>query len=327
MLQQTRVETVIDYYHRFLARYPTLESLAQASLDEVLKVWEGLGYYARARNLHRAARIIQSEHAGRFPDTLEAVCNLPGIGRSTAGAILTFAFKKPHPILDGNVKRILSRLDAIEQPLTDAATIQRLWERSQALLPSDAQDALAFNQGIMDLGATICLPKRPNCSCCPWKSNCHAFLSGRQSELPMKSERKVLPHYTVAVGVIWRENRVLIALRPEHGLLGGLWEFPGGKCHPEESLQDCLKREVAEETGLIIEVGAPIARVKHAYSHFKITLHAFECRYLQGEAVPRASQALRWVTLDEIGQYAFPKASKKVLDVLQWNHDRPLAPC
>jgi len=317
MLQQTQVVTVIPYYERFLARYPTIQALAEASLDNVLKTWEGLGYYARARNLHQAARKILAEHHGQFPDSLKAIQDLPGIGQSTAGAILTFAFRDPHPILDGNVKRVLSRLYAIEQSVQDPAVIQDLWAKSKALLPENPEQAYAFNQALMELGATLCTPKRPQCSECPWQADCQAFATGKQETLPVKPVKKPTPHYTIGVGVIYKEHRVLIALRPEQGLLGGLWEFPGGKCRPDESLKDCVAREILEETGLIVCVGAKITSVNHAYTHFKITLHAFECDYLSGEALPKASQALKWVGLDEIDHYAFPKANQKVLAALK----------
>lgn len=327
MLQQTQVQTVLPYYDRFLAHYPTIAHLADAPIDDVLKQWEGLGYYARARNLHQAAKKIIGEHEGLFPDTFEAVHALPGIGQSTAGAILTFAHRKPHPILDGNVKRVLSRLEGITESVMDKAVIDQLWGKSAELLPDDAEDAFDFNQAVMELGATLCTPKNPECGRCPWQTDCQANLKGLQNEIPRKEPTKVTPHHTIGVGVIWKDDRILIALRPEQGLLGGLWEFPGGKCKPDETLQDCVKREILEETGLTVQVGQKLETVKHAYTHFKITLHAFECHYVQGEAVPKASQALKWVTLDEIDQFAFPKANKKVLETLKLNPGKQLLLC
>jgi A/G-specific adenine glycosylase len=327
MLQQTQVATVLPYYARFLTRFPTIEALAQAPIDDVLKSWEGLGYYARARNLHKAAQKMMTDHGGRFPETFEAVHDLPGIGQSTAGAILTFAFHNPHPILDGNVKRVLSRLYGVDKPVQDTAATTLLWEKSRNLLPAEAQDAYDFNQAVMELGATLCTPKKPSCPRCPWLEECVAKREGREHEIPIKVAAKATPHYTIGVGVIWHEGRVLIALRPAEGLLGGLWEFPGGKCNEKESLKDCVKREIAEEIGIEITVGHKIETVKHAYSHFKITLHAFECQYVSGTPEPRSSQAIKWVTLEEIDQYAFPKANKRVLEALHKHPGRQLTLC
>ncbi len=327
MLQQTQVATVLPYYQRFLAAYPTIQALAEASLDEVLKKWEGLGYYARARNLHKAAKKVIEVHQGIFPTAFEDILDLPGIGQSTAGAISTFAIRKPYPILDGNVKRVLSRLKGIDQPIQEPIVLEQLWQASQSLLPQDVQDAYDFNQALMELGATLCMPKKPLCLQCPWQETCQAFLQHRQDEIPVKQPPKKTPHYTIGVGVIWKENDVLIALRPEAGLLGGLWEFPGGKCRDNESLKACVQREVEEETGLKVTVGAKITSVKHAYTHFKITLHAFDCRYVSGTPEPKASQKLKWVGLDEIDQYAFPKANKTVLEAIKLNKGQQLTLC
>lgn len=313
MLQQTQVRTVLDYYRRFLERYPTLVDLAAAPLDDVLKSWEGLGYYARCRNLHKAAQTVVREFQGRFPSELEAVQALPGIGRSTAGAILTFAYGQKHPLLDGNVKRVLSRIFDIDEDIGQNAVINKLWERSEALL-SEASDAYAYNQAIMELGATVCLPKNPRCLLCPVKSRCQAQSSGTQHERPVKTTKKATPHHHIAVGVIWKDGEVLIQQRPAEGLLGGLWEFPGGKQEPGETLEDTVLREIEEELGLQVQVQGPITRVKHAYSHFKITLHAYHCQYVSGDPQPRAAQECRWVRPDRLPDFAFPKANKTVLE-------------
>lgn len=328
MLQQTQVATVLPYYARFLDRFPTIASLADAPMDDVLKQWEGLGYYARGRNLQKAARKIVSDHGGQFPRTFEEVHNLPGIGQSTAGAILTFACRVPHPILDGNVKRVLSRLIGLDQPTTTPDSLTALWSKSQALLPANPDTAYDFNQAVMELGATLCTPKKPDCPRCPWQAGCVAHLTGRQDEIPVKVAAKLTPHHTIGVGVIWRDSKILIALRPAEGLLGGLWEFPGGKCKPDETVQACIRREVLEETGLPVDVGTRIAIVKHAYTHFRITMHAYHCETTDNTiALPRASQALQWVTLDEIDRYAFPKANKTVLAELKANAGRQLTFC
>lgn len=315
MLQQTQVKTVLDYYRRFLAQYPTARALAEAPPDQVLKLWEGLGYYARCRNLQKAAQIMVETHGGEFPKLIEQAEALPGIGRSTAGAILTFAYGQKHPLLDGNVKRVLSRVFDIDQDIQQSAVIKQLWQASEQLL-SESDAPHLYNQAIMELGATVCLPQNPRCLLCPVKKFCTAQANGTQHERPVKAPKKATPHHTIAVGVIWQDNRVLIQQRPENGLLGGLWEFPGGKQEEGEALPKTVLREIQEELEIQVEVGELITSVKHAYTHFKITLHAYHCRYLSGEPQPKACQNWKWVSPDELPTYAFPKANKTVLEVL-----------
>lgn len=323
MLQQTQVRTVLEYYRRFLKRYPTIQDLAAASLDDVLKQWEGLGYYARCRNLYKTARLIVERYDGRFPDQMADVETLPGIGRSTAGAILTFGYGQKHPLLDGNVKRVLSRIADVAEPLERMTTLKALWKLSEDLL-AEADDAYDYNQAIMELGAVLCLPRDPRCLLCPVQRHCAAFAAGTQSERPVKRAGKTTPHYTIGVGVIWKDDAILIQQRPAEGLLGGLWEFPGGKREDGETLEETVRREIAEELGLQVSVGALITQVKHAYSHFKITLHAFHCHYLEGAPQPKACQAWRWVAPGQLSDYAFPKANKTVLEqvLADWRAQR-----
>jgi A/G-specific adenine glycosylase len=317
MLQQTQVATVIPYYERFLARYPDVTTLAAAPIEDVIKLWEGLGYYARARNLHKAAQIVVAQYGGRFPDSIDAVEALPGIGRSTAGAILTFAYGQRHPILDGNVKRVLARIFDIDADMAAPALQRELWNHSRTFV-DEAQAPADFNQAFMELGARICTPQAPMCLVCPVRGYCDAAARGTQHERPRKAEKKATPHHTIAVGVIRDvQGRIYIQRRPPEGLLGGLWEFPGGKAEPEDaSLEATVQREIREEVGLEVSVGEKIAQVRHAYTHFKITLHAFECRVVSGEPQPTAADAWQWVPVVELPRYAFPKANKRVLDVL-----------
>lgn len=315
MLQQTQVNTVIPYYERFLGLFPTLQALAEAPGEQVLKAWEGLGYYARCRNLHQAAKNIMKDHGGVFPTDFKAVNSLPGIGRSTAGAILTFAFDDPHPILDGNVKRVMARLFDIHEDPGGTEIQKTLWQYCEGLL-SEARSPYSYNQAIMELGATLCTPQSPSCLLCPVRSFCQAAAAGTQNELPVKTPKKALPHYTIAAGVIWHEGRVLIQRRPEKGLLGGLWEFPGGKQEPGETLEETVRREIEEELGIQVQVREKIMAVPHAYTHFKITLHAFHCDYVSGTPEPKGCEGWCWTMPDDLAQYAFPKANKRVLDVL-----------
>lgn len=313
MLQQTQVKTVMPYFDRWMKQFPTIASFATADLQTVLKAWEGLGYYARARNFHRAAQQVLSEHQGQFPTNLETVLKLPGIGRTTAGGILSAAFNQPLPILDGNVKRVLARLIALEVPPSRA--MSQLWKMSETLI--DPENGRDFNQALMDLGATVCTPKNPACLICPWRSHCEAYNRGVQTELPMSETRAPLPHKIIGVAVIWDGERILIDRRKAEGLLGGLWEFPGGKVEPGETIEQCIQREIQEELGIEIEVGEHLITVDHTYTHFRVTLNVHHCRYVSGEPQPIECEEIRWVTVDELPEFPFPKANIRIIEALK----------
>lgn len=276
MLQQTQVETVRDYFLRFMARFPTVEALARASQEEVLKLWEGLGYYRRARMLHAATREVVAHHGGELPADAEALRSLPGIGPYTAGAIASLAFGIPVPAVDGNVRRVMARVLAQARPtkseLADAVRVLILEENPGT-----------FNEALIELGALLCRPQQPRCLLCPWRDICRARQQGRQEELPAPHKRKALPHYDVAAAVTVRGGRVLVARRPVEAMLGGLWEFPGGKREDGETLPAALRRELQEELAIAVEVGEPLLTLDHAYTHFRITLYAFWCRLIAGE--------------------------------------------
>jgi A/G-specific adenine glycosylase len=317
MLQQTRVETVIPYYRRFLARFPTLRSLAEADLDEVLKAWEGLGYYARARNLHRAARRVMEHHGGQLPAEREALLALPGIGPYTVGAILSLAFGQDAAVLDGNVRRVLSRLFAVDGDPRSAATRRKLWNLAEALLPPG--QAGLFNEALMDLGATVCTPRDPRCADCPLSEGCQGHQGGDPERYPTRVQRRPLPHYDVAAGVIWRGDQLLISKRHTDDLLGGLWELPGGTRESGETLEECLVREVREELGIEIAVGDLMMAVRHAYTHFRVTIHVFHCRYLSGQPQALGCADWRWVRPDELDDFAFPAADRRIISSLLGN--------
>jgi len=297
MLQQTQIATVIPYYERWMKRFPTARALARAELDEVLKLWEGLGYYARARHLHLAARTVK-----KLPTTAEGWREVPGVGAYTAAAVASIAFGERAAVFDGNVRRVLSRLEA--RDVTEAPPVPRV-------NPGD------YNQALMELGQRICTPRRPSCGDCPLGDQCLARGRGEVEKWPSKKPRKAVPHKEVAVGVIWRGDRLYVQRREEKGLLGGLWEFPGGKREAGETFEGCLTREIREETGFRVDVGPFLAKVKHAYSHFTVELHTYHCFHREGEA------GGRWVTLEEIEALAMPAANKKILDVLRAS-GRPL---
>ncbi len=312
MLQQTRVASVIPYYERFLERFPTLADLAAAPLDDVLKRWEGLGYYSRARNLHRAVRIIVDELQGQIPSTVEGLRNLPGIGRYTAGAIASIAFGVDAPVVDGNIIRVLSRLADITEDVGKSSTQSHIWEIASSLVPSGR--AGSWNEALMELGNRICTPRAPDCGNCPLADFCQAQKLGVQEFRPVKTPKSPTPHYDVTAGVIRRgDGRLLIAQRPTTAMLGGLWEFPGGKREKDESLIECLQREIREELGIEIRVGPQITTVRHAYSHFRITLYAFDCQYVEGEPQAIGCAAWEWVSPSDLERYAFPVTDQKII--------------
>ena len=316
MLQQTQVDTVIPYYHRFLTRFPTIESLAGASLEEVLKAWENLGYYARARPLHEAAREVVANRKGHMPRTWEEIVRLPGVGPYTAGAVLSIAFGQRVPALDGNVRRVLTRLLAIQKPLEQKGVLKGLREAAEELLPE--KNAGRFNQALMDLGAVICTPKRPSCPVCPLEDLCLAFRKGVQETLPVTRKRGPVPHRQATAGIIYDEQvRMLILRRPGRGLLGGLWRFPGGEIGPGETPEEALKRAVRDELGARVSVGEKLTAVKHAYTHFRITLHVFRCNFEERSPSPFEDPDRRWVRLDELNRHPFSKVERKVMGALR----------
>lgn len=311
MAQQTRLGTMRPYYDRFLARFPSVETLAAADTDEVLKEWEGLGYYARARNLMAGAREVMASYGGDIPEEPGDLRNLPGVGPYISGAIASIAFDRSVPAVDGNSRRVLSRLFDIADPTP--AVLRR---HASALIAEAPDQAADINQALMDLGAATCTPTSPACDECPVEDHCLTLARGTIAERPPRRAARQIPHYDIAVAVVWHNDRVLIARRPEDGLLGGLWEFPGGKIEPGETAEEAARREVREEMGIEVEVGEPIASVDHAYSHFRITLHAFHSRYVSGDVEARSATAWRWVTTAEFDKYAFPAANRRIIDAL-----------
>jgi A/G-specific adenine glycosylase len=311
MLQQTRVETVIPYYQRWMARFPSLEALALASEQDVLRVWEGLGYYSRARNLQRAARLVMAQYGGEIPRERKQLEKLPGVGKYTAGALASIAFGQDEAALDGNIRRVLARLFDMRLPARSAAGERALWELArQHLPPGRAGD---YNQALMDLGATLCVPRAPACLVCPLKEVCQANALGSQEQLPVLEKRAVLPHKLVAAAVIQRGGRVLIARRPPVGLLGGLWEFPGGKLEEGEDFHGALLREIQEELGVPLIMGSPFGVYHHTFTHFRLTLHAFLCA-LQDSVEPQPLEAdeLAWVQPAELADYPMGKVDRQI---------------
>lgn len=314
ILQQTRVAQGTPYIQRFLKSLPTLNHLARADLDQVLKLWEGLGYYSRARNLHRAAKIIREQKGGRLPANAEEWERLPGVGRYTAGAISSIAYGEKVPVLDGNVKRLLARLLDLKSSIDEGPVERHLWEVMDRLVQGQAPGD--FNQAMMDLGAHRCKPKAPLCEACPVQTFCSAHANGSELKRPLRTKKKPVPHHAIVIAAIKKNGRYLLGKRPPKGLLGGLWEFPGGKLDPGETHNDALIREVKEELGITVQPGEFVASVNHAYSHFRVTLHVYACRHISGKPSAHVHTQLKWVRPKEFSKLAFPKANHKFLHLL-----------
>ncbi len=322
MLQQTQIATVIPYYERWLAHFPTVQALAEASLDEALKLWEGLGYYGRARNLHAAAQTVVNEYDGRIPTTAADLVKLKGIGRYTANAVASIAYNEAVPVLDGNVIRVLSRLTDFAEDVTTTPAKKQLWQMAAELVPAERPGD--YNQALMELGQTLCLPTKTDCVVCPLTAVCLARQRGTQMERPVRPPRKRTPHYDVVAGIIWQNGvspqeggKFLIAQRPLNGLLGGLWEFPGGKQEPDETLPQALEREIREEMDMTIRADQFLTSIKHAYTHFRITLHAFHAAHLRGEPQHIGVADHAWVTLADLDKYAFAVTDQQIITALR----------
>ncbi|WP_052882807.1 A/G-specific adenine glycosylase [Kiritimatiella glycovorans] len=311
MLQQTRADQALPYYRRFLRRFPSMKSLAVAPLDDVLKMWEGLGYYRRARNLHRAARMVRERPGGRFPDTLEGIRALPGVGAYTAAAVASLAFNLDAAVVDGNVRRVVCRL------LGRTLTARELEAASERLLVRGR--AGEYNEAVMELGALVCTPAAPACDACPMRSACAAYRSGDPHTLPEKARRGKKPHRKVAAGVVFNgRGEVLIAQRNPDDMLGGLWEFPGGCIESGETAAEALTRELREELGMEVCSEGLLITVRHAYSHFSIEMEVHLASRVN-RAPPRPLQcaAARWVPVDRLRGYAFSRADLQVIEALE----------
>ena len=322
MLQQTQLKVVLPYWQSWLESFPTLEALAEEEQQSVLLRWQGLGYYSRARRLHHSAQNLLKRMG---PDVavdpqswsrdLAFWLELPGIGLSTAGGILSSAFNRPLAILDGNVRRVLARLQAhLRPPMRDQPLF---WFWSKAFIGAAPTRARDLNQALMDLGATVCTPRSPNCACCPWQMHCAAYAAGDVERYPVKDTPRAVPFQVIGVGVVLNEaGEVLIDQRLNEGLLGGLWEFPGGKQEPGEDIVQTILRELQEELAIEVSVGDELISIDHAYSHKKLRFVVHLCQWRQGEPQPLASQQVCWVKPEELGNFPFPAANARIIQAL-----------
>lgn len=323
MLQQTQVVTVIPYYLRFLTRFPTIAALAEASLDDVLTQWRGLGYYSRARSLHRAAKEVYVCYGGQIPDTFRDLRALPGIGDYTAGAILSIAFGRDIVAIDGNVRRVLCRLFNFAGAPSDRAGKLVLHEYAQSLLPNG--QAGAFNQAMMELGATICSVNSPRCLECPLLTHCAARALGVQEERPVTIRRNPLPRRFIVSALVMRDQRLLLVRRIPKGLLGGLWELPGGELQADEENAPGLKRLLATHLGVEVIVGEQCTTQRHAYTHFLSFVSVYYCAIVGTPLPQHIWDTARWLSPNELADYGLSGVTVKVLRTLGFSISHPQA--
>lgn len=304
MLQQTRVETVIPYFERWMRRFPNVAVLAQASEEEVLRLWEGLGYYQRALNLQRTARLIVEQHGGELPRQVEALRRLPGIGPYTAAAIASFAFGMDEVALDGNLKRVLARLSDLDIPVNTKRAQRQLEHFAHRHLPKGR--SAEFNQALMDLGSEICLPDRPLCETCPLQAFCQAYQRGTVALRPVSLAKRAIPWRAQVSAVITQGTEVLLKQRPAKGLLGGLWGFPSVFSETTEETATAASSLFKPE-GLLLQLNEKIGEIIHAYTHFRLRVEIWRCSLL---ADPSPSFA--WVTLDRLSEYPMGKVDRQI---------------
>jgi A/G-specific adenine glycosylase len=305
MLQQTQMDRVVVYFKRWLDRFPDIAILAQAQEQEVLLLWEGLGYYSRARNLLKTAELLCREHDGSLPEDHAALLQLPGIGRYTAGAIMSLAFNRSHPIVDANVERLFSRLFNLSSPIKEKHASAFIWQKAAELIPPGK--ARFFNQALMELGALVCLPRSPRCDLCPVRLHCQAFAQGVVGERPVAGKPREIIPLTMASGILRHQGKIYIQKRLDNAVWPNLWEFPGGRVEEGEKPEHALVRKYREETGFAVHGLEKIATLRHSVTRYRITLHCYHCRLESTGTKPalHAAQEYRWAGPDELEHFAF----------------------
>jgi len=314
MLQQTRVETVIPYYERFLGHFPDVASLAEADIEDVYSLWTGLGYYSRARNLHAAARRVVDQHAGRLPSDAPGLRTLPGVGRYTAGALASIAFDREEPLVDGNVIRVLARRFGIREDVGDRAVVEVFWALADRLVRGDRPGD--FNQAMMELGATVCTPRAPLCGACPLRAPCEARAAGDPEALPVKNRRTKARSVSAVAAWISRRGRALAVQRHEGGLLGGLWELPGGELLEDETPEEALRRSVREGVGLDVDRIDRIGEIEHLFTHRRLRVHVFRCTTTDGRVRRHEYAQHRWLSAASLAALPHGGPTRKALALL-----------
>lgn len=315
MGQQTQMERVVAYFNNWIRQFPDIKTLAAASEQEVIKAWEGLGYYSRVRNIRKAADILVQEYGAKLPDKESQLLALPGIGPYTAAAILSIAFNHAVPLLDANVERILCRIDDIDLPVKQATTRKLLLQRCSDLLPQD--DARNFNQALMEFGALICTPKKPACPTCPLQQHCRSYARDIVDLRPIPGKKEKRIDISMACGIIQHNDRFYIQQRLKKDVWGGLWEFPGGRLKEGETPEQAAVREILEETEFQVTDLRPFATTVHHYTKYRVTLEAFFCT-LQGdqltEPVLHAASQYKWVAFNDLSTFAFPAGHRQLIE-------------
>ncbi len=319
MGQQTQMDRVVTYFCRWIDEFPDIAAVASASEQQIFKAWEGLGYYNRARNIHRAASLLMARHGGTLPDDHSELLALPGIGDYTAAAIMSIAFNRPFPVLDANVQRVLSRLVDLERPLQAAGSRRLLMEVATWLLARE--NPRMFNQAMMELGALVCRPRRPACGRCPVRSHCRALASDRVAERPLPQARTEKIQITMACVILCHRGRVYIQQRLPDDVWGGLWEFPGGRLKQGEHPEQAARRELLEETGFRAGELRPFRTVTHYYTRYRVTLHAFFASLGRESPVPElhAASTYRWSDLRELREFPFPAGHRQLVRAMKKN--------
>jgi A/G-specific adenine glycosylase len=316
MLQQTQIDRVINYFQRWMQAFPHVRALAAASQDQVFSLWEGLGYYNRARNLHRAAKLVTDQLGGELPRDHASWLALPGVGPYTAAAVCAIAFNQPHAVVDANVERIFARVFDLDRPVRQRATASFIREQALRLTPS--AQARQFSQALMELGALVCQPRRPRCSACPLHDVCEARRLDIVLERPIPAKAVKYIPIAVATGVLMAQGLIYIQKRPATGVWAGLWEFPGGSIEGPETPQQALVREYLEETGFAIQALQKLAVIQHGYTKYRVTLHCFSCALPENRPTPppilTAAQEYRWVRPEKLADLAFPAGHRKLID-------------
>lgn len=317
MLQQTKVETVIPYYTNWIDTYPTIYDVHNEKIDKLLKIWEGLGYYSRVKNFKESCDIICKQYNGKIPQNYNEFIKLKGVGPYIASAVLSIAFNKPLVSIDGNVNRVASRYLSIDTSIRKSHIYISDYLSEKIIFFSSGD----FNQAIMDLGRYVCKPKSPECIRCPLKSDCKSYIDGTTELYPIKLKTAKIPHYSIGVGIIFKHEKLLITQRAYKAMLGGLWEFPGGKKNKRESIKECVVREIKEETNIDIDIVKKINNVKQVYSHFAVTIHPYLCRYISGDIKLDGPINYKWINKHKLNQYAFPRANQKIIKQLENQND------
>ena len=313
MLQQTQVTTVIPYFNKWIEKFPDYKDVAYAKEDDVLKAWEGLGYYSRVRNFKKSCEFIVKNNININEITFSEFLKFPGVGNYTASAVFSIIYNQVHPVIDGNVKRVASRILRLKENPNNCIVQINNYLNTKICRKNPGH----FNEAIMELGAIICKPQKANCKLCPVNEECDGFKVKDFMNYPIKIKKIKKPHYNISVGIIWDNDRIIISKRKSSGMLGGLWEFPGGKIEAKETPEECLEREVKEEININIRINKFLGKIKHQYSHFSITLNAFECTFVGGKIKAIECSKVKKIKLTDISKYAFPKANHKIFKFLK----------